>query len=84
MFLFSFGALNTNGNNSTNNTFLLDVSQKKNNYEWITSYDPLKPFQSVTTTTIPSVTSSASPKRFGHAPYSFTPHDDEPNNEVSG
>ncbi|CAG8815691.1 45430_t:CDS:1, partial [Gigaspora margarita] len=88
----------------------------------ITSYDPLKPFQSVKTTTIPSVTSSASPsnnitiynhsnnivtiigiafgaivgliilstiailiiRRFGHAPYSFIPHDDEPNNEVSG
>ncbi|CAG8530679.1 4711_t:CDS:2 [Dentiscutata heterogama] len=56
----AFGALNTNGNNSTNNVFLLDVSQK-NNYEWVTSYDPIKSFQSVPTTTIPSATSSASP-----------------------
>ncbi|CAG8678863.1 5912_t:CDS:1, partial [Gigaspora rosea] len=50
----------TNGINSTNNFFLLDVSQK-NNYQWVTSYDPTKQFQQIpTTTTMPSATSNSS------------------------
>ncbi|CAG8538894.1 18659_t:CDS:1, partial [Gigaspora rosea] len=48
----------TKGINSTNNFFLLDVSQK-NNYQWVASYDPTKQFQSIpTTTTMPSATSN--------------------------
>ncbi|CAG8846853.1 23514_t:CDS:1, partial [Gigaspora margarita] len=48
------------GINSTNNFFLLDVSQK-NNYQWVASYDPTKQFQPIpTTTTMPSATSNSS------------------------
>ncbi|CAG8581427.1 13459_t:CDS:2, partial [Dentiscutata heterogama] len=40
----AFGAFDTQGKNSTNNFFLLDVSQK-NVYQWVTSYDPTKQFK---------------------------------------
>ncbi|CAG8779747.1 42862_t:CDS:2 [Gigaspora margarita] len=46
----AFGSFNGSGINSTNNIFLLDVSQK-NNYEWVDSYDSTKQFQSVPTAT---------------------------------
>ncbi|KAF0552264.1 galactose oxidase [Gigaspora margarita] len=62
----AFGSFNTSGMNSTNNFFLLDVSQK-NNYKWVTLYDPTKQFQAIptttiipTTTTIPSAISNSS------------------------
>ncbi|CAG8634503.1 19967_t:CDS:2, partial [Racocetra fulgida] len=38
----------TMGINSTNNVFLLDVSQK-DNYKWTISYDPTKSLQSIST-----------------------------------
>ncbi|KAF0522633.1 galactose oxidase [Gigaspora margarita] len=56
----AFGSFNDSGINSTNNFFLLDVSQK-NNYEWVNSYDSTKQFQSVpTATTTHSATSNTS------------------------
>ncbi|RIB02899.1 hypothetical protein C2G38_2255318 [Gigaspora rosea] len=56
----AFGSFNGSGINSTNNFFLLDVSQK-NNYEWVNSYDSTKQFQSVpTATTTQSATPSTS------------------------
>ncbi|CAG8648574.1 11315_t:CDS:2, partial [Racocetra persica] len=43
----AFGASGSGwGMNSTNKVFLLDVSQK-DNYKWVASYDPAKPFQPV-------------------------------------
>ncbi|KAF0552260.1 galactose oxidase [Gigaspora margarita] len=56
----AFGSFNASGINSTNNFFLLDVSQK-NNYQWVASYDPTKQLQPIpTTTTMPSATSNSS------------------------
>ncbi|CAG8522912.1 25174_t:CDS:2 [Gigaspora margarita] len=55
----AFGSYNSSGRNSTNNFFLLDVSQK-NIYEWVTSYDSTKQFQLVPTTTS-STASNSSP-----------------------
>ncbi|CAG8513784.1 6738_t:CDS:2, partial [Dentiscutata heterogama] len=53
----AFGASNVEGKNSTNNVFLLDVSQK-DNYKWVTSYDPTKTFQSTSITSDTSKDSS--------------------------
>ncbi|CAG8752438.1 3810_t:CDS:2 [Cetraspora pellucida] len=54
----AFGASDINGINSTNNVFLLDVS-KKDNYVWVTLYDPTKKF-TLTSTLMPSMTFNAS------------------------
>ncbi|CAG8553023.1 8811_t:CDS:2, partial [Gigaspora rosea] len=58
----AFGSFDIDGQNCTNNFFLLDVSQK-NNYEWVTLYDSTKQFkqQPPPTTNTISVTSTISP-----------------------
>ncbi|CAG8696950.1 9924_t:CDS:2 [Gigaspora margarita] len=57
----AFGSFDINGQNCTNNFFLLDVSQK-NNYEWATLYDPTKQFkQPPPTINTTSVTPTISP-----------------------
>ncbi|CAG8784680.1 8248_t:CDS:2, partial [Gigaspora rosea] len=55
--LIGFGRSNDYTDLVTNNFFLLDVSQK-DNYKWVTTYDPTKQLQSVQPT---STTSTSSP-----------------------
>ncbi|CAG8615609.1 6933_t:CDS:2 [Gigaspora margarita] len=55
--LIGFGRYDESANNVTNNFFLLDVSQK-DNYKWVTTYDPTKQLQSAQPN---STTSTSSP-----------------------
>ncbi|CAG8753395.1 33577_t:CDS:2 [Gigaspora margarita] len=61
--LIGFGRYDSSTHLATNNFFLLDVSQK-DNYKWVTTYDPTKQLQSVqpnpttSTSSLPSNSSS--------------------------